>query len=73
MIQWLKSFLSESDGTGSSMRLVFIIGSLWLMALITALLFKKDISTIDATVMFTTIFAVLGGGKLIQKPMEKAA
>ena len=69
-MNWLKSFLSESDGTGSSIRLIFITGSWWLMAIITVLLLRKDLTATEATVMFTTIFAVLGGSKLIQKPME---
>ena len=67
---WIKTFLSESDGTGSSMRLVFISGSWWLMIVISILLFRKDVTSTEATIMFTSIFSVLGGGKLIQKSQE---
>lgn len=62
-------FLREVGGGYSSTRLVFIIGSIWNMALCSYLAFNgADIPGLIA--LFSAIEGVLIGLKLGQKPME---
>ena len=62
-------FLRETNGGYSSTRLVFIIGSIWNMALCSYLAFNgADIPGLIA--LFSAIEGVLIGLKLGQKPME---
>jgi hypothetical protein len=63
------TFFKEANGNDSSARLIFIIGSLWNMAVSTYLLV---IGTTPAIVLafFSGVEAVLIGLKLGQKPME---
>jgi hypothetical protein len=62
-------FLKEEDGTFSSTRLVFVIGSVWNMTLCSYLVFDG----IEAGALVATFSALQGvfvGLKLGQKPME---
>ena len=62
-------YLKEADGRFSSTRLVFVIGSVWNMALCTYLVFNG----IEAGALVATFSALQGvfvGLKLGQKPME---
>jgi hypothetical protein len=64
------TFLKEKNGSDSSARLIFVIGSLWNMATSTYLIYK---GTDPALVLafFSGVEAVLIGLKLGQKPMEE--
>ncbi len=62
-------YLREADGRLSSSRLIFVIGSIWNMALCTYLVFHG----IEAGALVATFSALQGvfvGLKLGQKPME---
>jgi hypothetical protein len=67
--QTLLGFFQESDGTGSSMRFIFIIGCFWAMAIITYLAIHQfdKIGFVGLIAMFTSIFGTLGGLKIGQK------
>lgn len=66
----MRAFLKEKNGSDSSARLIFTIGSIWNMLLTTYLVLKNiDVPIILA--YFTGVEAVLIGLKLGQKPMEK--
>ena len=63
-------FLREEGGGYSSTRLVFIVGSIWNMALCSYLAFNgAEIPGLIA--LFSAIEGVLIGLKLGQKPMEE--
>jgi len=64
-----KGFLTGSDGGFSSTRLIFVIGSVWNMALCTYLVFDGiEAGALVAT--FSALEGVFVGLKLGQKPME---
>lgn len=63
-------FLKGSDGGNSSTRLIFVIGSIWNMALCTYLVFD-GIQAGALVATFSAIEGVFVGLKLGQKPMEK--
>jgi len=63
-------FLRESTGGFSSNRLIFVIGSIWAMALTTYLAFQEtDIPVLIA--FFSAVEGVWVALKLGQKPMEQ--
>lgn len=65
----IKGILREEDGSLSSTRLVFVIGSVWNMGLCTYLV----LNGIEAGALVATFSALQGvfvGLKLGQKPME---
>jgi hypothetical protein len=63
-------FLKEEGGGYSSARLVFVIGSVWIMALCSYMAIKgADIPGLIA--LYSAIQGVLIGLKLGQKPMEE--
>jgi branched-subunit amino acid permease len=71
MINIMKTnYLHESTGNKSSNRLIFVIGSFWVMIMTTGLAFisKAEIPLLIA--FYTSIQGVLIGLKLGQKPME---
>ena len=62
----------EDSGKDSSNRVIFVIGSLWNMAMSTILVLR--VPTIDPLIVmafFSGMEAVLIGLKLGQKPMEE--
>jgi hypothetical protein len=63
-------FLEEGEGQKSATRLIFVIGSLWNMALSTYLAYKGG-HAVDVLSVWGGVQAILTGGKLIQKPMEQ--
>jgi len=63
-------YLQETNGSDSSARLIFVIGSIWNMVLCSYLAFTGvDIPLLIA--LFSAIEGVLIGLKLGQKPMEQ--
>ena len=65
-------YTEEAPGVKSANRLMFVLGLSWLMALTTyGIIFLKWSST-ELIAVFSAVAGVLYGGKLIQKPMEKA-
>lgn len=68
-MQTLLGFFKESDGSPSSQRLIYILGSLYAMAM-GAWVFavSKDFTALIAVV--TSVSGVFCAGKLIQKQME---
>lgn len=63
-------FWEESPGNQSANRLIFIIGSLWLMWLSTYIITEKLATITEVGIFFATIFGLLAGTKLVQKNME---
>jgi hypothetical protein len=63
-------FLKEATGGYSSNRLIFIIGSLWTMA-ITTFLVTSDVETTTVIAFFAAVEGVWVGLKLGQKQMEQ--
>lgn len=63
-------FLREASGGYSSARLIFIIGSIWAMA-ITSYLAVSDTDVPVLIAFFTAIEGVWIALKLGQKPMEQ--
>ena len=63
-------FWEESPGNQSANRLIFIIGSLWLMFLTTYIIVEKLTTITEVGIFFATIFGLLAGTKLIQKNQE---
>lgn len=62
-------FLTDESGSFSSTRLIFVIGSVWNMALCTYLVFNGiEAGALVAT--FSALEGVFVGLKLGQKPME---
>jgi hypothetical protein len=62
-------FLQEKNGQSSSTRLIFFIGSIWVM-LLTSYLALKGNSPGELIAIYSAIMGVLVGLKLGQKPME---
>ena len=66
----MANYLKDTKGNDSSNRLIFVIGSIWVMAMTTYLAFKgTDVPILIA--FYSGIQAVLIGLKLGQKPMEE--
>lgn len=63
-------FWEEEAGHQSSTRLIFLIGSVWLMGLTTYMATKPDASALELGGFFTGVFVVLAGSKLVQKAQE---
>lgn len=64
------NFWEESEGEQSSTRLVFLVGSVWLMGITTYMATKPNASAMELAAFFTGIFVVLAGSKLVQKAQE---
>lgn len=65
-----KGYLKEDNGMKSSMRLIFIVGSLWSMAFTTML----ALSGMDSGILIAVFGSMQGtyiAMKLGQKPMEQ--
>jgi hypothetical protein len=63
------TFFKEANGDDSSSRLIFIVGSIWNMAMSSYMIIKViDIPVVIA--FFTAVEAVFVALKLGQKPME---
>ena len=70
--QTILEFFQESDGTGSSMRFIFIINTIWVNILITVLaltVFDK-IGFAGIIAMYTSMNGVNGTLKIMQKTTE---
>lgn len=64
-------FFQEKQNHNSAARLIFIIGSLWNMAMVSAMAFGlEDVNITGLTVFFTTIETALLAIKLGQKSLE---
>lgn len=63
-------FWEEEAGQQSSTRLIFLIGSVWLMGITTYMATKPNASAMELAAFFTGIFVVLAGSKLVQKGQE---
>lgn len=66
-------FFEESEGVRSSIRLIYIIGMLWLMMFCTAAMITKTASILEISMFFVTVSGVLTGSKLYQKEQEQSA
>ena len=66
----LTELIEEDNGRLSSMRLIFIIGTIWNMV-ITSIFLMAGHSATEAIVFFSAVEGVFAGTKLAQKPMEK--
>lgn len=66
----MAKFLKDAKGNDSSNRLIFVIGSLWVMAMTTYLGFK-GIEVPILIAFYSGIQAVLIGLKLGQMPLER--
>lgn len=64
------NFWEENENEQSSTRLVFIVGSAWLMGVTTYLATKPETTPMELATFFTLIFAALAGSKLVQKGQE---
>jgi len=64
-------YLKEDNGRDSSTRLIFVIGSIWVMAICSYLVIANEISTGALMATFGSLMGVLIGLKLGQKPMEQ--
>lgn len=62
-------FFEEGPEQKSSNRLIFVVGSFWVMAL-TSYLAIKGVEWVGLLSMFTGMIATLGGIKVAQKTME---
>jgi hypothetical protein len=65
-------FFEETPGQESSLRLIFVAGSLWAMALVSYLAWK-GVPWEGLLATFTGMMATMGGLKLGQKSMEAKA
>jgi hypothetical protein len=68
-LKFIAGFLRESNGDSSSQRLIYITGSLYAMAL-GAAVFGVTKDYVAAIAVVTSLSAVFGGQKLIQKSQE---
>ena len=64
-------FLTEANGRDSSARLIFVIGSIWTMMLVTYFAIFTDTTPTTLIIVFSSTEAVWVGLKLGQKPMEQ--
>lgn len=67
----LLEILQDNSGKSSSLRLIVIIGFVWLLTFTTVLALKNDWGVVEISGFFSSIYAVLTGSKLIQKQQEK--
>jgi len=67
----MANYLKDAKGNDSSNRLIFVIGSLWCMAMTTYLGVWTNCEVPILIAFYSGIQAVLIGLKLGQKPMEK--
>jgi len=65
------AFFKEENGVNSSTRMVFVIGSFWVMALCTYLVMATEITPGALVATYGSPEGVLIGLKLGQKPMEQ--
>lgn len=63
--------IEEKPGVKSANRLMFIVGLLWLMAIISYGVIEKGWSPSDSSILFGSVAVILYGGKVAQKSMEK--
>jgi hypothetical protein len=63
-------FWEVSPGNQSANRLIFIVGTIWLMWLTTYVITNKLVTPTEGGVFFATIFALLAGAKLVQNNQE---
>jgi hypothetical protein len=70
MKEFLKQLLSDDTGIASSQRLIFVIGSFYSMGmgLLVYIMSKDWVASITTT---STLSAVFGAQKLLQKTIEK--
>ena len=61
--------IEDDNGRLSSMRLMFVIGTLWNIMLTSFLLVKGN-SVTEAIAFFSAVEGVFAGFKLAQKPIE---
>jgi len=64
-------FLKEASGEYSATRLIFMIGSLWSMAICTFLSVSAEMTPGELIATFAALEGVFVGLKLGQKPMEQ--
>ena len=63
-------FADEAPNQRSATRLIFIIGSIWVMCLCTYLAITNKATNGEIIALFGSIEGVLAGTKLLQKGME---
>jgi hypothetical protein len=63
-------FFEESPGQKSSNRLIFIVGFIWLFAIITLLILRKQATIAELAILWGAISTPLIGLKLVQKKLE---
>lgn len=61
-------FLKDDKGSLSSMRLVFLVMMIFIIIITGITLFREG--SIKALALFTGMYSVVAGGKLIQKRQE---
>lgn len=72
MKRFVKSFLENNPGESSSGRLIFILGSLWLMSITTYLAIRgSDLGSLLA--FYTSVQGILGGFILVHKKLENGS
>jgi len=64
-------FLKEDNGRDSSTRMIFVIGSFWVMAICSYLVIMNEITTGALVATYGSLEGVLIALKLGQKPMEQ--
>ncbi len=64
------NFFQDAHGNFSSLRLIFVFGTLWNMLITTYLILGPGV-VLEAISFFSAIEGILAGLKLGQKPMEK--
>jgi ABC-type bacteriocin/lantibiotic exporter with double-glycine peptidase domain len=64
-------YLKEDNGVSSTTRLIFVIGSLWVMAICSYLVVFGEITPGGLVATYGSLQGVLIGLKLGQKPMEQ--
>jgi hypothetical protein len=68
-MELLKGFFTEENGTASSQRLIYVIGSFYAM-IMGAVVYAVSKDYVATITVVTTISGTFGAGKLIQKGME---
>lgn len=70
LYQMKTAYLKEPNGQHSSTRLIFFIGSIWVMGICTYLVITHSIEAGGLVAVFGSLEGVFVGLKLGQKPME---
>jgi len=69
-MEWIRTFFEETPAVASAMRLIYIIGCIWLMLFTTLCVFTHKATFVEAMNAFVQNFSVLQILKTAHKHIE---